>query len=81
MRSFPARIGAGRKAELAFRVAGKVTQPSVKEGDEVLDGDNTASTQQCLGGAIIDIDSDGVFDDADALPNDPTETVDSDDYL
>ncbi|MGD8911810.1 MAG: efflux RND transporter periplasmic adaptor subunit [Candidatus Thiodiazotropha sp.] len=34
-RSFPARIDAGRKAELAFRVAGKVTQLSVKEGDHV----------------------------------------------
>ncbi|MES9847035.1 MAG: hypothetical protein ABW145_01470, partial [Candidatus Thiodiazotropha sp.] len=28
VRSFPARIDAGRKAELAFRVAGKVTQLS-----------------------------------------------------
>jgi RND family efflux transporter MFP subunit len=35
VRSFPARIGAGRKAELAFRIAGKVTQLSVKEGDHV----------------------------------------------
>jgi RND family efflux transporter MFP subunit len=35
VRSFPARIDAGRKAELAFRVAGKVTQLSVKEGDHV----------------------------------------------
>ncbi|MEW8026557.1 MAG: efflux RND transporter periplasmic adaptor subunit [Candidatus Thiodiazotropha sp.] len=35
VRSFPARIDAGRKAELAFRVAGKVMQLSVKEGDDV----------------------------------------------
>ncbi len=49
-----------------------------QDSDDVLDGDSTTSTQQCSGGAIIDIDSDGVFDDADAFPNDPTETVDSD---
>jgi RND family efflux transporter MFP subunit len=35
IRTFPARIDAGRKAELAFRVAGKVTKLTVKEGDRV----------------------------------------------
>ncbi|MEW7972466.1 MAG: efflux RND transporter periplasmic adaptor subunit [Candidatus Thiodiazotropha endolucinida] len=43
VRSFPARIDAGRKAELAFRVAGKVTQLSVKEGDRVEAGQLIAS--------------------------------------
>ncbi|PVV27323.1 MAG: hypothetical protein B6D79_03010, partial [gamma proteobacterium symbiont of Ctena orbiculata] len=38
IRSFPARIDAGRKADLAFRVAGKVEQLSVKEGDHVEKG-------------------------------------------
>ncbi|MEW8508241.1 MAG: efflux RND transporter periplasmic adaptor subunit [Candidatus Thiodiazotropha sp.] len=35
VRSFPARIDAGRKAELSFRVAGKLTRLSVKAGDYV----------------------------------------------
>ncbi|MET0068981.1 MAG: efflux RND transporter periplasmic adaptor subunit [Candidatus Thiodiazotropha sp.] len=38
IRSFPARIDAGRKADLSFRVAGKVTRLSVKEGDYVEKG-------------------------------------------
>ena len=36
VRSFPARIDANRKAELSFRVAGKVQEILVKEGDEVV---------------------------------------------
>ncbi|MCU7842993.1 MAG: efflux RND transporter periplasmic adaptor subunit [Candidatus Thiodiazotropha sp. (ex Monitilora ramsayi)] len=35
IRSFPARIDAGRKAEMSFRVSGKVAKLSVKEGDRV----------------------------------------------
>lgn len=35
IRNFPARIDANRKAELSFRVAGKVQELLVKEGDEV----------------------------------------------
>ena len=42
MRSFPARIDAGRKAELSFRVPGKVTELSVKEGDDVEKGQQVA---------------------------------------
>ncbi|MEW8424220.1 MAG: efflux RND transporter periplasmic adaptor subunit [Candidatus Thiodiazotropha sp.] len=38
IRSFPARIDAGRKADLSFRIAGKVTRLSVKEGDYVEKG-------------------------------------------
>jgi len=38
IRSFPARIDAHRKAELAFRVPGKVQELLVKEGDEVEEG-------------------------------------------
>ncbi len=37
-RRFPARIDAGSKAELAFRVAGKVQALKVKEGDRVEEG-------------------------------------------
>ncbi|MES9969962.1 MAG: efflux RND transporter periplasmic adaptor subunit [Candidatus Thiodiazotropha sp.] len=43
IRSFPARIDAGRKAELSFRVPGKVTQLSVKEGDHVEKGQPIAT--------------------------------------
>ncbi len=39
VRSFPARIDANRKAELAFRVAGKLQEILVKEGDTVLKDD------------------------------------------
>ncbi len=38
IRSFPARIDADRKAELAFRVSGKVKDLPVKEGDRVEKG-------------------------------------------
>ncbi len=38
VRHFPARIDAGRKAELAFRVPGKVQELLVKEGDKVTRG-------------------------------------------
>jgi multidrug efflux pump subunit AcrA (membrane-fusion protein) len=37
-RKFPARIEAVRKAELSFRVPGKVQELDVKEGDEVSEG-------------------------------------------
>ncbi|MBT2988209.1 MAG: hypothetical protein B6D72_15550 [gamma proteobacterium symbiont of Ctena orbiculata] len=43
IRTFPARIDAGRKAELAFRVAGKVTNLAVKEGDRVEKGQLVAT--------------------------------------
>jgi len=39
IRNFPGRIDANRKAELAFRVAGKVQELLVKEGDLVAEGD------------------------------------------
>ena len=42
IRSFPARIDAHRKAELAFRVPGKVQELLVKEGDQVEDGQEVA---------------------------------------
>lgn len=37
-RKFPARIDAVRKAELSFRVSGKVEELNVKEGDPVTEG-------------------------------------------
>ncbi|MCU7891635.1 MAG: efflux RND transporter periplasmic adaptor subunit [Candidatus Thiodiazotropha sp. (ex Ustalcina ferruginea)] len=43
IRSFPARIDAGRKAELSFRVSGKVNTLSVKEGDRVEKGQQLAT--------------------------------------
>ncbi|MCU7932988.1 MAG: efflux RND transporter periplasmic adaptor subunit [Candidatus Thiodiazotropha sp. (ex Codakia rugifera)] len=43
IRSFPARIDAGRKAELAFRVSGKVKTLAVKEGDRVEKGQQLAT--------------------------------------
>ncbi|MCM8856439.1 MAG: efflux RND transporter periplasmic adaptor subunit [Candidatus Thiodiazotropha sp.] len=43
VRSFPARIDAGRKAELSFRVSGKVNTLSVKEGDRVEKGQQLAT--------------------------------------
>ena len=39
IRNFPGRIDANRKAELAFRVSGKVQELMVKEGDLVAEGD------------------------------------------
>ncbi len=39
VRNFPGRIDANRKAELAFRVSGKVQELLVKEGDLVTEGD------------------------------------------
>ncbi|MCU7800123.1 MAG: efflux RND transporter periplasmic adaptor subunit [gamma proteobacterium symbiont of Lucinoma myriamae] len=39
IRNFPGRIDANRKAELAFRVSGKVHELLVKEGDLVAEGD------------------------------------------
>jgi RND family efflux transporter MFP subunit len=42
VRSFPARIDAYRKAELAFRVPGKVQELLVKEGDQVEEGQDVA---------------------------------------
>jgi len=42
VRNFPARIDAHRKAELAFRVAGKVQELLVKEGDRVKEGQEVA---------------------------------------
>jgi multidrug efflux pump subunit AcrA (membrane-fusion protein) len=38
IRHFPARIDANRKAELSFRVPGKVTELAIKEGDRVVEG-------------------------------------------
>jgi RND family efflux transporter MFP subunit len=38
IRTFPARIDAGRKAELAFRVSGVLKQLEVKEGDQIQAG-------------------------------------------
>jgi RND family efflux transporter MFP subunit len=43
IRSFPARIDAGQKAELAFRVSGKITKLTAKEGDRVEQGQVIAS--------------------------------------
>lgn len=42
VRNFPARIDAGKKAELAFRVPGKVQELPVKEGDKVEKGQEVA---------------------------------------
>ena len=42
VRNFPARIDAHRKAELAFRVPGKVQELLVKEGDQVKEGQEVA---------------------------------------
>ncbi|MEN8167181.1 MAG: efflux RND transporter periplasmic adaptor subunit [Pseudomonadota bacterium] len=42
VRNFPARIDANRKAELAFRVPGKVQELLVKEGDQVTEGQEVA---------------------------------------
>jgi RND family efflux transporter MFP subunit len=42
VRKFPARIDANRKAELAFRVPGKVQELLVKEGDRVTEGQEVA---------------------------------------
>ena len=43
MRSFPARIDAGRKAELSFRLAGVLKELPAKEGDLVQEGQLVAS--------------------------------------
>ena len=43
VRNFPARIDANRKAELAFRVPGKVQELLVKEGDRVTEGQEVAT--------------------------------------
>jgi RND family efflux transporter MFP subunit len=43
VRRYPARIDAGSKAELAFRVPGKVQELAVKEGDRVEKGQVVAS--------------------------------------
>ncbi|WP_083218357.1 efflux RND transporter periplasmic adaptor subunit [Candidatus Thiodiazotropha endoloripes] len=43
IRTFPARIDAGRKAELAFRVSGVLKQVAVKEGDQVQAGQQVAA--------------------------------------
>jgi RND family efflux transporter MFP subunit len=43
IRTFPARIGAGRQAELAFRVSGVLNQLPVKEGDQVVAGQLVAA--------------------------------------
>ncbi|MBV2120721.1 MAG: efflux RND transporter periplasmic adaptor subunit [Candidatus Thiodiazotropha sp. (ex Ctena orbiculata)] len=43
IRTFPARIDAGRKAELAFRVSGVLKELSVKEGDQVKAGQQVAA--------------------------------------
>ena len=42
IRNFPARIDANRKAELSFRVPGKVQELLVKEGDEVVEDQDVA---------------------------------------
>jgi RND family efflux transporter MFP subunit len=42
VRNFPARIDAGHKAELAFRVQGKVQEVLVKEGERVTEGQELA---------------------------------------
>jgi RND family efflux transporter MFP subunit len=42
VRNFPARIDAGDKAELAFRVPGKVQELLVKEGERVSEGQELA---------------------------------------
>ncbi len=42
IRNFPARIDANRKAELAFRVPGKVQELLVKEGDQVTEDQEVA---------------------------------------
>ena len=42
MRSFPAYIDAHRRAEMAFRVPGKVSELLVKEGEEVVEGQEVA---------------------------------------
>jgi len=42
VRNFPARIDANRKAELAFRVPGKVQELLVKEGDQVTEDQEVA---------------------------------------
>ncbi len=42
-RTFPARIDAGRRAELSFRVAGKLKELPVKEGDRVTEGQLVAA--------------------------------------
>ena len=39
MRNFPGRVDANRKAELSFRVSGKVSEFLVNEGDLVTEGD------------------------------------------
>jgi RND family efflux transporter MFP subunit len=43
IRTFPARIDAGRKAELAFRVSGVLKQLAVKEGDQIEAGQLVAA--------------------------------------
>jgi len=42
IRYFPGRVDADKRAELAFRVAGKVQELLVKEGDMVKQGDVVA---------------------------------------
>ena len=42
VRSFPAVIDAGRKAELAFRIPGTVQELPVKEGEKVVEGEVVA---------------------------------------
>ena len=42
IRNFPGRVDANRKAELAFRVSGRVQELLVKEGDSVTKGDTIA---------------------------------------
>jgi len=42
VRNFPARIDAGHRAELAFRVPGKVQEVLVKEGERVTEGQELA---------------------------------------
>ncbi|MES9853407.1 MAG: efflux RND transporter periplasmic adaptor subunit [Candidatus Thiodiazotropha sp. L084R] len=43
IRTFPARIDAGRKAELSFRVSGVLKQLPVKEGDQIKAGQLVAA--------------------------------------
>ena len=63
IRSFPARIAAAARADLAFRVAGTVQELPIKEGDPIQEGDLIARLDPTDYQIIVD-DRQATFDKA-----------------
>lgn len=74
-RNFPARIDAGQKAELSFRVAGKVNELLVKEGD-LVDQDQVVAKLDPTDYQIVVNDRKATFDNAKKNFNRGKELVD-----